>query len=130
MKVRRLAPAIWRFVDVVRIRDHVDLIARSQRFLPVTASQKIQSGVVSDAKQPAFGIADGTRGSKRVQRLDHRILQHVLAVNGRADHARAIAMQLCPLAMQQPFELLPWPVTHSRSADSSRLPACDRLCFI
>ena len=45
--------------------------------------------------QPS-GLPIGAGGGKRLHRLDQRILQHVLAVDDGADHARAIAMQLWP----------------------------------
>ena len=42
--------------------------------------------------QPS-GLPIGAGGGIRLHRLDQRILQHVLAVDDRADHARAVAMQ-------------------------------------
>jgi len=46
------------------IGDHVHLLARSERFLPVAAPQEIQRRVVRDPKQPAFGIANRAGGRK------------------------------------------------------------------
>jgi hypothetical protein len=82
-------------IELVGHRLH--LLHRAERFLPVAPAQEIERGVVRNAKQPAFrifnGIADLAGGSIRLHRLDQRILQHILAVDHGADHARAIAMQ-------------------------------------
>jgi hypothetical protein len=41
---------------------------------------------------------------QRFDRLDDRFLHHVLAVDDRAGHARAVAMQLRPQFAKQPME--------------------------
>ncbi len=88
-----------------RIGNHVHLLARSERFLPVAAAQEIQRGVLRDPKQPPPRIADGAGGRQRLDRLDQRILQHILAVNHRACHARAIAMQHRPHLGEQAVDV-------------------------
>ena len=86
---------------VGRVGNHVRFLARSKSFLPSAAAEKVQRGVVRDAKQPALGIAEPARRRKLLDRLDQRVLQHVFAIDHRADHARAIAMQLRPHRNQQ-----------------------------
>src|SRR6202030_1107069 len=54
---------------------------------------------------PTLGIADFTGGHKRLHRLDQGILQHIFAVDYRADHARTIAMQLRPHLDDQPLDI-------------------------
>ena len=71
-----------------------------QRLLPVAAAQEIQRGVVRDAEQPALRI-DRRDRLQRFHRLDQRILQHILTVDDRADHAGAVAMQFRSHPRQQ-----------------------------
>ena len=83
--------------DVIgRVGNHVHLLAQLECLLAVALAQKIQRGVVRDPEQPSPRVADCAGGCERLHRLDQRILQHVLAVDHRADHARAIAMQFRP----------------------------------
>ena len=91
--------------DVDGIGNHVHFLARPQRFLTVAPPQEIQRSVVRDPEQPAFGIADPACSRKRLHRLDQGILQHVLAVDHRADHARAIAMQSRAQAREQVVDI-------------------------
>jgi hypothetical protein len=69
---------------------------RLECFLAVAPAQKIQRGVMRGPEQPSPRVADCAGGCKRLHRLDQRILQNVLAVDHRADHTRAIAMQFRP----------------------------------
>ena len=54
--------------------------------------------------QPS-GLPIGAADGERFHRLDQRILQHILAVDDRADHARAIAMQFRPHRDQQAVDI-------------------------
>jgi hypothetical protein len=87
------------------VNDHVHLRWSPQRLLAVAPAQEIQRGVVRDPEQPAFGMADIAGISLRLHRLDQRILQHIFAVDDRADHARAVAMQFWPHRNQQPLDV-------------------------
>jgi len=58
--------------------------------------RKSSAVFVRDPEQPSPRVANCAGGCERLHRLDQRILQHVLAVDHRADHARAIAMQFRP----------------------------------
>jgi len=56
------------------------------------SAQKIQRRVVSDTKQPSIEIGDWSGVRERIDCLHQRLLDHVLAINNRARHARAVAM--------------------------------------
>ena len=69
------------------------------------AAQEIQRRVVGDAEQPALDVGERAGMREGLDRLDQRLLQHVLAVDHRARHAGAIAVQPRPQLGQQPLEL-------------------------
>src|SRR5262245_60561655 len=71
---------------------------------PSPASNEVECGIVRDAKDPPFWVFDGACGRKRFNRLDHRILKNVFAVDDRAGHPRAIAMELRPKLGEQAIE--------------------------
>jgi hypothetical protein len=60
---------------------------------------------VRNAEQPALDIGDRSRRREGLDRLDEGILHDVLAVDDRACHAGAIAVQPGPQVAQQPVEL-------------------------
>ena len=56
--------------------------------------QEIHRGVVRDAKQPGAKRRRRLHFRQRVPGFGQRVLHHVLAVEHRASHARAIPVQL------------------------------------
>ena len=88
----------------VGIGDHVEILVGTDILLARAAAQEIQRRVVGDAEQPALRMGDRAGVGKRLDRLGHRLLQHVLAIDDRAGHAGAIAMQLGPKLRQKLLE--------------------------
>ena len=70
-----------------------------------STAQVIQRRVVGDAEQPALGIGQRAGVREGLDRFDQGLLQHVLAVDHRARHAGAIAVQLGPQFGQEPLEV-------------------------
>src|SRR5262249_50986209 len=60
--------------------------------------------VVCDAEQPPVGIGRQRLLRRRLDRLEQRFLQHVLAIDNRTRHAGAVAMQLRPQLLDQPLK--------------------------
>jgi hypothetical protein len=74
--------------------DHVQIFIGVGSVVARAPAQEIECRIVSDPKQPPFRIVQrfGPRGG--LDRLEECLLKHVLAVDDRARHARAIAVQL------------------------------------
>jgi hypothetical protein len=68
----------------------------SEKAASRSAAEEIERRVVRDAEEPTLDLRNELQLRHRLQRFHHRVLHHVLAVDGRAGHARAIAMQLRP----------------------------------
>src|SRR5580700_201996 len=86
---------------VCGVNKHVWVLVGTGAILPSAAPQKVQSRIVGDAKQPALRMCDWSRVRQRLDRLDQRLLHHVLAIDDGAGHARAVAMQLRPQLAEQ-----------------------------
>jgi len=52
--------------------------------------------VVGDAEEPSLGVGDWLDGGGRLHCLEQRFLQHVLAVDDRAGHPGAVAVEARP----------------------------------
>ena len=107
IRVRRLAAAAWRrsiSLSGSAIVSSV-LVAVLDALAARAAAQEIQRRVVGDAEQPALDVGERAGMREGLDRLDQRLLQHVLAVDHRAGHAGAIAMQPRPQLGQEPLEL-------------------------
>jgi hypothetical protein len=61
---------------------------------------------MGDPEQPAFGIGNRSPLGEGLDGLDQRLLQHILAIDRRARHAGAIAMQLRPQRAQEAVEIV------------------------
>ena len=61
---------------------------------------------MSDAEEPALRPLDRARVGQGLRRLGESLLHHVLAFEGGADHACAIAMQARAELRHQPVESL------------------------
>ncbi len=59
---------------------------------------------MGDAKQPPLKVGNRSRLGERLDRLHERFLDHVLAIDDRTRHARAVAMQLRSQLAEQPIE--------------------------
>jgi hypothetical protein len=100
ISVRRLAA-----VDVaLALGDHVEILVGLQAFPARPAAQEIERRIVGDAKQPALGVGDGAGARKGLDRLGQRLLQDILAIDHRARHARAVAVQPGPELRQELVE--------------------------
>lgn len=92
-------------VDAVDgIGDHVRILIRVNGGEARAAAQKIQRRIVRDAKQPPLRIGGRAGAVVSFERLHERILHHVLAIDHRAGHARAVAVQLGPQIGEKPIE--------------------------
>jgi hypothetical protein len=76
------------------VNEHVWIHVGVSGILTGAAPQKVQSHIVGDAKQPALRVRDRSHVRRCLDRFDQRLLHHVLAIDDRAGHARAIAMSL------------------------------------
>ena len=95
MKLRRLAAAASLASAPAEGSSIVVMSASVMRdLLPLAPAQMVLRGIVGDAKQPLLGTLDRGVAVERLQRLQHRLLHDVLAVDHRAGHAGAVAMQL------------------------------------
>src|SRR5216683_1474327 len=74
------------------------------RLVACPLAQKVQRRIVSDAKQPSLEIGDRSGLRKSIDRLYQRFLDHVLAIDDRARHARAVTMELGPQFAETPIE--------------------------
>ena len=81
---------------VRRISNHIHVLVRVRGRLARAAPQIIERRVMGDPKQPAFRVLDRSGAWQRFDRLHERVLHHILTVDDRAGHARAVAMQLRP----------------------------------
>jgi len=77
---------------------------------PGPAAQEVEARIVGDAEQPAVEIVYFRPLAARMKRLDEGILENVLAADGRARHARAVAVKARPQRFQAILE-----VVHTRS---------------
>src|SRR6478736_4579830 len=57
--------------------------------------------MVGDAEQPALRIGDRPGRRRRLHRLQHGFLNHILAIDDRAGHPRAVAVQPRPELAQE-----------------------------
>jgi hypothetical protein len=87
-----------------RIDHHVGILIRAVELLPRAAAKKIQRRIVGDTKQPALGGDDRSRFCECLKRFQERFLNHILSVDDRAGHTRAVAMQLRPQSAKQLLE--------------------------
>jgi len=85
------------------VNDHVGILVRAGCVPSGAVAQKVQCRIVGDTKQPALRVNDRSGIGQRFERLDDRFLHHVLSVDDRAGHARAVAMQLGPQFAEQPI---------------------------
>ena len=90
--------------DVCGVNEHVRVLVGAGAIRPGAAAQEVQSRIVGDAKQPAFRMCNRPHGGQGLDRLDQRFLHHVLAIDDRAGHARAVAVQLRPQFAEQSIE--------------------------
>ncbi len=86
------------------ISDHVGILVGMCGRAPGAAAEKIERCVVGDAEHPAFRVSYLSRIGERLDRLDDRLLHHILAVDDGAGHARAVPMQLRPQFADEPIE--------------------------
>src|SRR5262249_41868492 len=75
--------------------------------LVLVPSQEVHGGVVRDAIQPGPERRRLVHLAEREVGLGQRVLHHVLAVEHRAGHVRAVAMQLGPHLGHEIHEALP-----------------------
>ena len=94
--------------DDVRLgyRRRFDVFGERNDRIPGPVAQEIEARVVGDAKQPALEIIDPGALRSRLKGLDEGILQHILAVDRRSRHARAVAMQAWPQRLQTILEFV------------------------
>jgi len=59
-------------------------------------AQEVDAAVVGDAEQPGGKRTAVVKLVELAVGLEHGLLHHILAVHGRAGHARAVAVQLRP----------------------------------
>ena len=85
------------------VNDHVGILVRAGCVPSGAVAQKVQCRIVGDTKQPALRVNDRSGIGQHFERLDDRFLHHVLSVDDRAGHARAVAMQLGPQFAEQPI---------------------------
>jgi hypothetical protein len=90
--------------DVCGVNKHVWVLVGTVAIPPSAAPQKVQGRVMGDTKQPTLRMRDRSRVRQRLDRLDQRLLHHVLAIDDRAGHACAVAMQLRPQFAEQAIE--------------------------
>jgi hypothetical protein len=93
---RRFAPRL--FIDGVNEQVHVVLRVGAVR--AHAPPQRVEGEVVGDAEQPALGVVDGLVGRGRLQRAQQGLLHDVLAIQRRAEHPRAIAVQARAQALE------------------------------
>src|SRR5882724_4395493 len=86
---------------VPRGRDHLGILVCMPGLLARAPPQEVQGRVVGDAKQPALRVGDRPGCRRRLHRLQHGFLHHVLAVDDRAGHPCAVAMQPRPELAQE-----------------------------
>ena len=113
-----------------RVDDHVHILIGAAGVLPSAAAQMIKRGIVRDAKQPAFRIGDRSGRGKGFDRLHQRFLDHILAVDDRAGHAGAVAMQLRSQGAEESDRATPasqgWPARsweRRKTRDARHLPS-------
>lgn len=82
-------------------------------------AQMIEGGVVRDTEQPTLRIFNRPIRLPRHDRLDEDVLDDIVAVDGRADHARAVAMQPRAHIGEELVEFL---VLHHTSSNSGSGP--------
>jgi hypothetical protein len=87
-----------------RISDHVPFSFHLAGVLTRAAAQQVERRVMRDAKEPRFGIVDRRERRIGLDRLDQRLLHRVFAIDDRAGHPGAIAMELRPQFAEQPVE--------------------------
>src|SRR5262249_62037392 len=75
--------------------------------LVLVASQEVHGGIVRDVKEPRPERRRLLHLAEREVRLRQRVLHHVLAVEHRAGHARAVAVELGPHLGHEIHEALP-----------------------
>ena len=90
------------------VESHLILHCRRAR----ATAKEIERSVMGDPKQPAFEVIDDTDHRLGVESLDHRILDDVLAIDGRASHPRAISMELGTELTQHSFKVVARMVSH------------------
>ncbi len=90
--------------DVCGVNKHVRILLGADAILPGASPQKVQSRIVGDAKQPALRMCDRSGVWQCLDRLDQRLLHHVLAIDDRTGHACAVAMQLRAQFAEQPIK--------------------------
>jgi len=97
---RRLHPltvgrVLFEFAGFRHVRDHLHVAGRIDVPVLVTP-EKIHRGVVRDAKEPGTERRRRLHFREHVPGLGQRVLHHVLAVEDRAGHACAVAVELGP----------------------------------
>jgi hypothetical protein len=85
---------------VLRVNDHVGILVRAGCVPSGAVAQKVNAALAIRNSQPSgFSLIR----CRQRWRLHERVLHHILAVDDRAGHARAVAMQLGPQFAEQPI---------------------------
>ncbi len=108
------------------IGHRIRIVIGMQRAQPAATPEKIQRGVVDDPEHPALHIDDGARGRKRLDRFQHRVLNHVLAVDRRAGHARGVTVQLRAQFAEHPVKGAAG--IHVRGGQHAHAPCRSLIC--
>ena len=74
-------------------RRRFQVIGQGNESLAGFAAQKIQAGVSSNAKEPAFKIVHSGSLGSRAHGLHKSVLQDILTIDGRAGHAGTETMK-------------------------------------
>jgi len=72
---------------------------------------------MDDTKEPAFGIFDNTDVWQCDERLDHCILNDVLAINGGTGHSGGVSVELGAEFAQQSFEFVERLIGHGSDVE-------------
>jgi hypothetical protein len=88
-----------------RISNHIHVLVRMRGVLARPPPQIVERRVVGDAKHPALRVFNRSSARQGFDRLHQRFLDHVLAVDDRAGHARTVAVQLRPQFGEYPVEM-------------------------
>jgi hypothetical protein len=94
---------------------HLQILIGTSSVMATAAPQKVERGVVSNSKQPASQIRDRWSVGQSLDRLQERLLDHILAINHRAGHPRAVTVDFWPQVGKLPFEVTATqgPIGHS-----------------
>src|ERR1700678_4195259 len=104
----------------IRSGNHLKGLVVLHHWTAGAAAQEIARGVVGYTEHAAFKVVENTPLRRRAKRLNQRVLDNVLPIDGGAGHARTISMEPGSELTRQLFELIAHRLSHYMHHTSSR----------